>query len=195
MKMIGLTGGIGSGKTLVTHFLSNLNVNVYQADLISKVLLATDHDIKQQIISWFGEEAYHNDLPDTEFLAEQIFNDPVAREQVNALVHPKVFNFFREMASKKNPSPYMIVESAILFESGYYKEFDATILVKAPLEVRIERVLKREGMTREKILTRMNSQWPDSQKEELADYIILNDGIMALTPQIMAIHQTIMEAN
>ncbi|MDD3812133.1 MAG: dephospho-CoA kinase, partial [Bacteroidales bacterium] len=89
MKMIGLTGGIGSGKTLVTHFLSNLNVNVYQADLISKVLLATDHDIKQQIISWFGEEAYHNDLPDTEFLAEQIFNDPVAREQVNALVHPK----------------------------------------------------------------------------------------------------------
>ncbi|MFA6798376.1 MAG: dephospho-CoA kinase, partial [Bacteroidales bacterium] len=140
-------------------------------------------------------EAYHNDLPDTEFLAEQIFNDPVAREQVNALVHPKVFNFFREMASKKNPSPYMIVESAILFESGYYKDFDATILVKAPLEVRIERVLKREGMTREKILTRMNSQWPDSQKEELADYIILNDGIMALTPQIMAIHQTIMEAN
>ncbi|NLO68586.1 MAG: dephospho-CoA kinase [Bacteroidales bacterium] len=193
--MIGLTGGIGSGKTLVTHFLSNLNVNVYQADLISIVLLATDHDIKQQIISWFGEEAYHNDLPDTEFLAEQIFNDPVAREQVNALVHPKVFNFFREMASKKNPSPYMIVESAILFESGYYKDFDATILVKAPLEVRIERVLKREGMTREKILTRMNSQWPDSQKEELADYIILNDGIMALTPQIMAIHQTIMEAN
>ena len=173
MKVVGLTGGIGSGKTTVIKMFAALGVPVYIADIEAKKLTNSSPVIREKLIKLLGNEAYQNDKLNRKFVAEKIFNDKNLLEGVNAIIHPEVgLNF--EKWREQQTSDYVIKEAAILFENGSYKNCDVVILVTAPEEVRIARVMKRDGVTKSQVKERIKNQWPDSKKKELADIIIEN---------------------
>lgn len=173
MKVVGLTGGIGSGKTTVIKMFAALGVPVYIADIEAKKLTNSSPVIREKLIKLLGKEAYQNDKLNRKFVAEKIFNDKNLLEGVNAIIHPEVgLNF--EKWREQQTSDYVIKEAAILFENGSYKNCDVVILVTAPEEVRIARVMKRDGVTKSQVKERIKNQWPDSKKKELADIIIEN---------------------
>ncbi|MBB6680880.1 dephospho-CoA kinase [Aequorivita sp. 609] len=173
MKVVGLTGGIGSGKTTVIKMFAALGVPVYIADIEAKKLTNSSPVIREKLIKLLGKEAYQNDKLNRKFVAEKIFNDKNLLEGVNAIIHPEVGLHF-EKWQEQQTSDYVIKEAAILFENGSYKNCDVVILVTAPEEVRIARVMKRDGVTKSQVKERIKNQWPDSKKKELADIIIEN---------------------
>ena len=184
MIKIGITGGIGSGKSVVASLLKISGIPVYIADIESKHLTATSPVIRKKLISLFGEELYTTEGLDKKQLASHIFGNPEYLKQVNEIIHPEVNRHFR-MWVKQQKTPICAIESAILFESGFNQIVDTTLMVYAPKEIRIERALKRDTTSREEVICRIESQLSDEIKKEKSDYVIFNDGIRALLPQIV----------
>lgn len=192
MKIVGLTGGIGSGKTTVANLFSELNVPIYIADKEAKALMNKSKVIKRKLIQLFGKDAYKAEELNRPYLAEQIFNDKNLLQQMNAIVHPKVASHFKRWM-KKQAAPYCIKEVAILFENGSYVNCDKVITVIAPLEIRISRVLQRDQTTTSKIKAIIKNQWQDQERMKLSDYVISNDdNLQHLKYQINEIHQKLL---
>jgi len=186
---IGLTGGIGSGKSLVADFFRFLGIPVYTADVEAKRLMVTSELIRESLIEAFGESVYLEtgglNRPE---LAKIIFKDTEALKKVNAIVHPQVRQDYQKWLQKQTQASYVIQESAILFDTGLYKNFDKIITVTADTEVRIERVMERDGCSKQSVLERMSKQISEQEKIERSDFVIYNTSELVI-PQIIEIDE------
>lgn len=189
MRVIGITGGIGSGKTTVCKIFEELGVPVYYADTRAKELMTNDVVLREKIIGHFGDQAYQNGVLNRMFLANQVFNDSDKLVLLNGMVHPAVAEDFETWLDEQSSAQYVLKEAAILFESGGYQDVDVTVLVIAPEDLRIARVTKRDGVSPEEVLKRMKNQWTQERKAKLADRILNNDGTQLLIPQVLELHQ------
>jgi dephospho-CoA kinase len=191
MKKIGLTGGIGSGKSYVAEIFRHLGVPVFNSDDVARDIQNRDTEVKQAIAETFeGVYSAEGNL-DRRKLASIVFTDQAKLKTLNSIVHPavgKAFEEFCELHARRN---YVIKEAAIIFELGLDEQLDGTILVTAPENVRIARVMERDNSTEMDVRARMQKQWSDQQKSERADWTIINDGDRALLPQILRIHSAI----
>jgi len=192
MKIVGLTGGIGSGKTTVAKEFSKLGVPIYIADDEAKKLMNSSKTIQRELVALFGEEAYKDQKLNRPYLAKLIFNNEALLQKMNAIVHPKVADHFKNWL-KKQDAPYIIKEVAILFENGSYKQCDYVITVTAAIETRKERLLKRDVTTVAKIEAIMNNQWPDQKKIERSQFVIYNDILEDTIVQVQKTHNSILE--
>lgn len=183
---IGLTGGIGSGKSTVARVLEAMGYPVFYSDNVSKELVNTDVEIRNGLIDLVGEQVYNHDFLNREYLAQRIFSDDALRIKVNALIHPRVRLAFSEFAVQQ-ASHLIFNEAAILFETGAHTKFDKTLLVVAPLELRIARVMERDKCSRENVLERIGKQWTDDKKKALADFVIVNDDKKGVLSQLESI--------
>lgn len=193
MKVVGLTGGIGSGKTTVSNMFKDLGVPVYIADVEAKKLMNSSEVIKRKLIDLFGPKAYENNELNRTFIASKIFNGNANLEKMNAIIHPKVAKHFKQWLQKQN-SPYVIKEAAIIFEHNTQSQYDAIITVIADKEMRISRILKRDGTTKDKILSIMKHQLSDGEKVKMSDFVILNDDLEHTKEQVLKIHNSILKA-
>jgi dephospho-CoA kinase len=193
MLAIGITGGIGSGKTLVCNVFRSLNVPVYEADQEARRIMAEDPVIRNRIIEHFGEEVYSGGSLNRPYLARRIFENTDEREFVNSLIHPAVREDFLNWMRQHGSIPYAIEEAALIFESGAYRELDMTILVTAPVKLRMDRIKQRDKLANKEISARMSSQIRVEEAEKLADYVIINDDKTFVLPQVLEIHQKIMD--
>ena len=190
MLKIGVTGNIGSGKTTVSKLFELIGIPVFYADEAAKTLMTTDEELIAGVKQTFGDGSYLADgTLNRKHIARIVFNDEAQLAKLNALVHPAVFRAFDKWAATQN-APYVIKEAAILFESSSYKFCDKTIVVTAPLDIRIKRVTKRDTITREEVLKREARQFTEEKKIELADYVIANDETELLIPQVLKLHDT-----
>lgn len=192
MIIVGLTGGIGSGKTTVAKEFKALGIPVYIADNEAKNLMVRSKVIKRKLIQLFGPNAYVDDELNKGFIADIIFNDKTYLSKMNAIVHPRVARHFEKWIAKQN-ALYVIKEVAILFENGGYKACDYIITVTAPKEIRIKRLLKRDNTSKEKIEAIMKNQWSDDRKVELSDFVIENISLESTRDQVLKIHKQIVE--
>jgi dephospho-CoA kinase len=174
MKHIGLTGGIGSGKTTVSKILVKKGIPVYDSDSNAKLLMNSSNEIKKLIINHFGKLSYTNNKLNNKYISKIIFNNPVEMNRINSLIHPFVHDNFNKWKNNFS-SKYVIFESAIIFETGSYEKFDFNILVLSDIEKRIKRVIKRDFSSEDDVLTRIKSQWIDDKKIPFADYVIKNN--------------------
>lgn len=172
-KIIGLTGGIGSGKTTIANHFLAVGIPVYIADDEARRIMQSK-GIIAEIKKNFGTAIFKNDILNREMLSRIVFNDPEELKKLNAIIHPVVKKDFTDWVLKHNTSPFVIYETAILFESESYKDCDIIITVTAPLESRIQRVIQRDNTTRDNVLRRINLQWNDDQRIEKSDFIIEN---------------------
>lgn len=193
MKVVGLTGGIGSGKTSIANLFETLGVPVYIADIEAKKLTERSKYIKKKLIALLGPEAYHTNGLNRAYVASKIFNDSELLAKVNAIIHPRVGQHFKRWLVKQERYTYCIKEAAILFENGGYKNCDATILVTAPEELRIARVMKRDNASRNEIESRMNNQWADKKKIPLATYVIDNVDWEVTKKEVLIIHKKLLK--
>ena len=173
MMVVGLTGGIGSGKSTIAKAFAALGIAVFNSDEQAKALIATDAQVKERIIAAFGEEAYHNGEYNRAYIAQIVFNNSEKLAILNGIVHPALAEYFKQWA-KEQTSPYVLKEAAILFESGSYKDCDYIITVTAPEEVRIARVMARDHCTEAQVRARMAQQWSDAQRIALSNAVIEN---------------------
>ena len=192
--LVGLTGGIGSGKTTVAKIFKSLGVPIFNSDVEAKNILNTDVKVIQQVVAEFGE-IYSDGKLNTKKMAELVFNNPTALEKLNKIIHPKVAVSFIEWVKKNNSAPALIKEAAILIESGAYKELDKIILVTAPEEIRIQRVINRDNVSAEKVESRMKAQLLDEEKKEFADFTITNDEVQLLIPQVLEVSKKLKSLN
>ncbi len=191
MITIGITGGIGSGKSTVCKVFKMLGIPIFEADVVAKELINSNSEIKTELIRLFGESIYTpNNGVDRKKLASIIFNDNLQLAKVNKLVHPVVRNEYTNWVERQS-TPYVIHEAAILFESGFYKMMDFTILVSAPENQRIERVTKRDRALKNQVIERIAKQWTDEQKRKLATIEIKNADNDLIIPQIIKIDNQI----
>lgn len=188
---IGITGGIGSGKSTIAHIFAVLGAPIYDADSRAKYLMAHNEALKKSIQETFGKEAYLEDgSVNRGYLASQVFNDEQKVKQINALVHPKVAEDYVAWVQEHIGKPYVIREAALMIESGSHKFLDKLITVFAPEEIRIKRVKARDPQRSEaEIKAIINKQLPEEEKLRLADYIIYNDDTKAVIPQVLALHR------
>ena len=186
MIKIGITGGIGSGKSVVASLFQLLGVPVYIADEESKRLTNQSMTIRRQLIAHYGEAIYTAEGLNKPLLAAKIFQDPAQRRIVNGIIHPEVKHHFEAWAAQQE-TPLCAIESAILFESGFDQVVDTHLMVYAPKALRIERATARDAASREAIQQRIESQMADEEKRELADHLIYNDNQQPLIPQVMAL--------
>jgi dephospho-CoA kinase len=190
---VGITGGIGSGKSTVCKIFKLLGVPVFEADIVAKQLQNTHPKIKEGLIRLFGEVIYTDDgVVDRKKLASIIFNNEFQLSKVNELIHPIVREEF-EIWMKMQNSPYIVHEAAILFESGFYKLMDFTILVSAPEGQRIKRVVERDGVNENIVLERIKKQWNDFEKQKLASIVLNNDNKNLIIPEIIKIDKNLKE--
>ncbi len=192
MLKVGITGGIGAGKSVVCRVFETLGIPVFNADDAAKKLMETDSALIAAIRGLFGDNIYTGHRLDRKKLASIVFEQPVLLEKLNALVHPATIAYGRKWMEEQD-APYTIKEAAIFFESGSDKEMDVMIGVSAPEELRIKRAMQRSGMTREKVLQRMASQMDDAEKMKRCDYIVTNDDVTALIPQVVDLHKKLIE--
>lgn len=188
MKLIGLTGGIGSGKSTVAKMFEALGVPVYNSDIEAKLLMGSSKKIKNAIIELFGNEAYLENTLNRDFIANKVFKDKSMLNQLNAIVHPAVKEHF-EAWVKNQKYPYVIQEAAIIFENGIQDRFDAVVLVTAPKEMRLERVMARDNVDENNVLSRMDNQWSEADKMALATYVIKNVDLDETKRKVREIHQ------
>jgi dephospho-CoA kinase len=172
-RIVGLTGGIGSGKTTIANHFKTLGIPVYIADDEARKIMQTS-EVVDAIKERFGEALFEGEVLKRDKLAEIVFNDPEKLEQLNAIVHPAVKRHFKQWLLEHKAFPIVVYEAAILFESGNYKDFDVIITVTAPVESRIQRVMARDKTSREQVLGRINAQWTDEQRVLKSDYVIEN---------------------
>jgi dephospho-CoA kinase len=191
MKKIGLTGGIGSGKSTVARIFEVMGIPVYYADDRAKQLMVEDPELKAGIIALFGAEAYSDNELNRAHIAQLAFSDPSLLKKLEALVHPAVLADGERWHNAQQGVPYTIKEAALLFESGSYKALDKIIVVTAPLELRIGRVMKRDQVLRNAVEARIARQMLEEEKIKLSDYIIVNDGSRSLIRQVWDIHRQI----
>lgn len=195
MMKIGLTGGIGAGKSLVASIFKVLGIPVYEADKKARGLMLKDRQLKQEIKNLLGDKSYFkNGRPDRKFIAGIVFADKQKLKALNALIHPAVKRDFLEWANNQN-SPYVIEESALIYEIGNEKYFNRMIVVVARDDIRIKRVIERDEVTEEQVRRRMKQQWPQSKKQDQADFVIENNGDKSLIRQVMDIHFRLINLN
>src|SRR5688572_24932309 len=192
MLKIGLTGGIGSGKTTVAKVFGLLQVPVYYADDASKRLYHTDRELMASLKKHFGEEVYANEQLNRNALAAIVFNDPEKLTLLNRLVHPPTIKDAAEWMQQQT-APYVIKEAALLFESGSVIDLDFVIGVQAPQALRLQRAMQRDGLSRNEVLARMNRQMDETIKMKLCDYIIENNEQSLVIPQALALHATFLQ--
>lgn len=183
---IGITGGIGSGKSIVSHLLTLTGIPVYQTDTEAKRLMLSDTGIREGLTALAGNEVYNEKGLNKAFLASYIFGHPEHLKQVNAIVHPRVRDDFRLWAGKARQE-IVAMESAILLEAGFTNEVDKIVMVYAPSEVRIARAICRDSATRKEVERRIQSQMDDEKKRGAADFVIVNDGETPLIPQVLSL--------
>lgn len=188
MIKVGLTGGIGSGKTTVANMFRILGVDVYSADSEAKILMEKDTDLKAKIISLLGGESYLNQSLNSHYIASRVFNNSSLLKKLNFLVHPVVRKDFGDWMEVRKSASYIIQESAILFESGFSSFFNYTILVTAELKTRIDRVVRRDKNDRKDVIARIEQQMSDEEKLKLADFELNNSGQKLLIPQVLELH-------
>ncbi len=182
-KIIGLTGGIGSGKTMVAEYLKSLGIPVYIADDEAKNIMNTDEVVKT-ICNTFGKEIIYNGTINREKLAQLVFNNPEKLQKLNNIVHPEVKKHFDTWVEKHKYFPFVVKEAAILFESGSNNYCDAIITITCPLETRLKRVMERDKTDRESILKRIENQWTEEQRIAKSDYVIHNMSVEATKKQV-----------
>jgi len=188
MLKIGLTGGIGSGKSTVAKIFETLGIPVYYADAEAKRLMNSSETLKKVIRQNFGEATYENDQLNRKYLAGIVFNNPEKLELLNALIHPVTINDAEQWMQQQS-APYSIKEAALLFESGAAENLDFIVGVYAPQALRIKRVMKRDGLTADEIMKRINRQVNEEMKMKLCDFVIINDEQELLIPQVLKLHQ------
>jgi len=193
MLRVGLTGGIGSGKSLICSILEKFRVPVYYADAEARRLMNRDPRLKDQIRALMGEQAYRNEELDRKYLADRLFGNQEMLEAMNAMVHPAVHADFNAWTQAYKEAPYVVKEAAILFESGAHKGLDITVLVVAPMELRIRRVMERDQCDREAVLKRMGHQMAEDELKKLATRVIVNDGEQMLLPQVVELHKSMLK--
>lgn len=184
MKIVGLTGNIGSGKSTVAKVFSELGIPVFYADEESKQILEKNESLQIELKSVFGDKIFTDNKPDRKKIAELVFNDSSKLRQLNEMIHPLVQKRFEDWCLLQK-SDLVIKEAAILIESGSYKNADEIILVTCPEEIRIDRVMKRDRVSKDEVVARIKNQMSEDQKVKLSDFIINNDGKQPLIPQIM----------
>jgi dephospho-CoA kinase len=189
MLKIGITGGIGSGKSTVANIFEVLGIPVYYADDAAKRLMQEDEELKQKIMLQFGNEVYKNGKLDKKYLADIVFTSPEKLAQLNALVHPATLKDADAWMDNQT-SPYTLKEAALIFESGAHQHLDYVIGVTAPAPLRIQRTMHRDGITREAVIARMDKQMDEVIKMKLCDFVITNDEQEMLLPQVLVLHET-----
>jgi len=189
MLKVGLTGNIGAGKTIVSKVFNTIGVPIFYADDIAKELTENDNEIKKIYIDWFGSDIFKEGRLNKHMLANIIFNDEIALQKVNSLIHPRVADNFIKWLKNYNNYTYVIFESAILFDSIFKNIMDKIILVTAPLELKIKRVIKRDRRNVEEIKQILSKQPNENLLIKLADYIIINDEKELIVPRIIEIHE------
>lgn len=189
---IGITGGIGSGKSTVAKVFEVLGIPVYYADDAARRLMNEDEDLRQQIIKHFGPSSYKNNQLDRPYIASQVFDNKEKLELMNSLVHPATIRDSENWMSRQT-TPYAIKEAAIIFESGTQDQYDYIIGVAAPLPLRTLRAMRRDGSTREQVLARMGKQIQEVIKMRLCDFVINNDEQQAVIPQVLKMHNTFLD--
>lgn len=192
MLKIGITGGIGSGKSTVAQLFKVLGIPVYSADDAAKRLMNEDAALVKEVIVLFGEAAYTNGQLNRKFIADIVFKDPAQLAKLNAIVHPVTLRDADEWMQKQT-TPYSIKEAAVLFESGAHEHLDYVIGVSAPAPLRIQRAMYRDNISREEVVARMNKQIAEIIKMRLCDFIIYNDEQQLVIPQVLALHQKLLE--
>ena len=189
---IGLTGGIGSGKSTVAQLFKVMGIPVFDADSTAKNIMNEDEALKKKIIETFGEESYVNNTLNRKYIAGIVFNNPLKLEQLNALVHPATIDASENWMKKQN-TVYAIKEAALLFEAGSASNLDYVIGVFAPQALRIKRVMERDNISRVEVLERIGRQIDDRIKMRLCDFIIANDEQQLIIPQVLKIHEELLK--
>lgn len=189
MLKIGITGGIGSGKTTVCKVFELFGIPVFYADDVAKSIMNTDPVLRDQIIEAFGEQSYsHSGELNRKHISGIVFNNSLELEKLNGLVHPAVFRAFDVWVLKHPEAPYVLKEAALLYESESHKFCDRSILVISAMDTRMKRVQARDGLSAEEVRSRIDRQFSDEQKIKMADYILMNDEQQLLIPQIISLH-------
>jgi dephospho-CoA kinase len=191
MIRVGLTGGIGSGKTTVAKIFELLGVPVYYADEAAKKIMMEDEELKAAIQKQFGMNAYKNGEPDRNYLATKVFNDPLQLEILNSLVHPATIHDAAKWMDQQK-TPYTIKEAALIFESGSAEQLDYVIGVNAPAALRIKRTMERNNLGYDEVIRRMNNQLDEKIKMKLCDFVIQNDEQQLLIPQVISLHEKLL---
>ena len=194
MMVVGLTGGIGSGKSTIAKAFAALGIAVFNSDEQAKALIATDAQVKERIIAAFGEEAYHNGEYNRAYIAQIVFNNSEKLAILNGIVHPALAEYFKRWA-KAQTSPYVLTEAAILFERGSYKDCDYIITLTAPEEVRIARVMARDHCTEAQVRARMAQQWSDAQRIALSNAVIENIDLKKAKKEVKRINNELRMTN
>lgn len=189
---IGLTGGIGSGKSTVAAIFEVLGIPVFYADALAKQLMNTDPELRQNLVAAFGEETYSNGLLNTKHLSSIVFSDAYQLDRLNAIVHPATIAASEKWITGQT-TPYVVKEAALIFESGSSAGLDYAIGVWAPQELRIQRVMQRDGVTKDQVLSRINKQIDEHIKMKLCDFVLVNDDRQMLLPQVVSLHNTLLE--
>ena len=192
--LIGITGGIGSGKSTITKIFESLAIPAFNSDKEAKNIINTDKEVIKLITAQFGA-VYHGEKIDTAKLAQLVFNDSNALKELNKIVHPKVNEKFQAWVNENGNSPLLIQEAAILIESGASKKFDKIILVVAPIEERVKRVVKRDEVSVKQVKERMKAQISDQEKLKYADFCITNDGKQLVIPQVIKVFKQLKSLN
>lgn len=190
---IGLTGGIGSGKSVVSRLLEVMGIPVYISDIEARRLMVSDEGIRRKLTLLLGEEVYIGGNLNKPLLASYLFGSAEHAAQVNAIVHPRVKDDFRLWCSARSERPWVGMESAILLEAGFREEVDKVVMVYAPLDVRIQRIVSRDASSRELIEQRIRHQMDDEEKRKMADYVIVNDGNSPLISQVLTLISSLSE--
>jgi len=195
MLKVGITGGIGSGKTTICKVFETLGIPVFYADAVAKQLMITDLILVEGVKEAFGAASYSSTgILNNQHIANIVFNNKAELEKLNSLVHPAVFRAFDTWEKEMSPSvPYTLKEAALLFESGSYKMCDKNILVTAPLSLKLARVMQRDGVTEAQVQARMDKQFTDEQKAKMADYFIDNTENSSVILQVLDLHQQFLQ--
>ncbi len=188
MIKVGVTGGIGSGKSTVCKIFQVLGIPVFNADGEARRLMEEDKALVGKIKVLFGTDAYSGDKLNRQWIAAQVFKDKSLLNRLNAFVHPVVGKQFIRWAAAQKDVPYLVKEAAILFESGAEKGLDYVVFVKAPEKLRIKRIMQRDGVTELQVRQRMQNQWPDEKKEKCSDFVLVNDDKQMVLPQAIQLH-------
>ncbi len=191
MIRVGLTGGIGSGKTAVARVFRTLGIPVFEADAEGRRIMQEDAAVIKAVTERFGTSVVRNGAIDRATLASIVFKDPSALKDLNAIIHPAVRTGFLRWAAEQN-APYVIMEAAVMAENGGHRTMDQVIVVTAPAELRIQRVMARDGVGRDAVDARMANQVGDAERLKLADHVIHNDDQQLVIPQILAVHQALL---
>ncbi|MGY5353291.1 dephospho-CoA kinase [Wenyingzhuangia sp. IMCC45467] len=190
--VVGITGGIGSGKSTVLELFKSLGVPIYQADVEAKNIMIHSHEVKTSIIHLLGEKSYQNNELNRTYIAQKVFNNKELLQQLNAIVHPAVHKHFKDFVAEQT-APYLVYENAILYENKSEHFCDKVVVIAADLEDRISRVMKRDKVDREAVLARMDNQWSQEEKIKKADYVIHNNNLNKLEHDVQELHHQLLK--